>query len=169
MPTTSASGWIAPTAISAIWRSRGNFPSSPAVRLISRPVPASFPRDSQKAHARFELRGDVGDYARAAVRHLAPGGWFVVCFPSPQKQRALAGIAAAGLKVVRLRDVIPRETLPPLLTLFACRHPADFMGLTTVEDPLTVRHADGRLTGEMAAVRRVFGFADGEAHGGHGC
>lgn len=127
------------------------------------------PRDSQKAHARFELRGDVGDYARAAVRHLAPGGWFVVCFPSPQKQRALAGIAAAGLKVVRLRDVIPRETLPPLLTLFACRHPADFMGLTTVEDPLTVRHADGRLTGEMAAVRRVFGFADGEAHGGHGC
>ena len=30
----------------------------------------SLPEDSQKAHARFELRGDVGDYARAAKRHI---------------------------------------------------------------------------------------------------
>jgi tRNA1Val (adenine37-N6)-methyltransferase len=126
------------------------------------------PQDSQKAHARFELRGDVGDYAKAAVSHLAEGGWFVVCFPSPQKQRALDGIAASGLKVVRMRDVIPRETLPPLFTLFACRHPQDFTGETTVEKPLTVRHESGRLTGEMAEVRRLFGFADGEAHGGYG-
>jgi len=126
------------------------------------------PQDSQKAHARFELRGDVSDYAKAAVSHLALGGWFVLCFPSLQKQRALDGIAAAGLKVVKLRDVIPRETLPALFTLFACQHPQDFSGEVTVEEPLTVRHADGRLTGEMAAVRRMFGFADGAAHGGHG-
>ena len=126
------------------------------------------PQDSQKAHARFELRGDVGDYAKAAVVHLAVGGWFVVCFPSPQKQRALDGIAAAGLKVVRLRDVIPRETLPPLFTLFACQHPQDFDGETTMEEPLTVRHENGRLTAAMAEVRRGFGFADGESHGGYG-
>ncbi len=125
------------------------------------------PRDSQKAHARFELRGDVGDYAKAAVAHLGRDGWFVLCFPSPQKQRALDGIAAAGLKVVRLRDVIPRETLPPLITLFACQHPRDFQGETTAEEFLTVRHQDGRLTREMAGVRRVFGFADGESHGGY--
>jgi len=126
------------------------------------------PQDSQKAHARFELRGDVSDYARVAVSHLADGGWFVLCFPSPQKHRALDGIAASGLKVVRMRNVIPRETLPALFTLFACRHPQDVVGGTTVEDPLTVRSADGRLTQEMAAVRRVFGFSDGDAHGGHG-
>ena len=125
------------------------------------------PQDSQKAHARFELRGDVGDYAKAARLHLAEGGWFVVCFPSPQKQRALDGIAAAGLKVVSLRDVIPRETLPPLFTLFACQHPQDFHGEVTVEEPLTVRHANGRLTESMAKVRRGFGFADGESHGGY--
>ncbi len=125
------------------------------------------PQDSQKAHARFELRGDVGDYAKAARLHLAEGGWFVVCFPSPQKQRALDGIAAAGLKVVRLRDVIPRETLPPLFTLFACQHPQDFDGEATIQEPLTVRHANGRLTESMAKVRRVFGFADGESHGGY--
>lgn len=126
------------------------------------------PKDSQKAHARFELRGDVSDYARAAVRHLAPGGWFVLCFPTPQKQRALDGIAAAGLKTVSLRDVIPRETLPALFSLFACRHAAEFDCPMTEEPPLVVREESGRLTAEMASVRRGFGFRDGEAHGGHG-
>lgn len=126
------------------------------------------PQDSQKAHARFELRGDVSDYARAAVRHLAPGGWFTLCFPSRQKQRAIDGILASGLKIVRLRDVVPRETLPPLFTLFACHLPEDFHGTMEEEMPLVVRHQDGRLTAEMAAVRRGFGFEDGEAHGGHG-
>ena len=126
------------------------------------------PQDSQKAHARFELRGDVADYARVAAAHLAAAGWFVLCFPTPQKQRALDGIAAAGLKVARLRDVIPRETLAPLFTLFACRHPQDFSGETQVEEPLVVRLVSGRLTAGMAAVRRGFGFEDGAAHGGYG-
>jgi tRNA1Val (adenine37-N6)-methyltransferase len=126
------------------------------------------PQDSQKAHARFELRGDVSHYAQTAVRHLSPGGWFVLCFPTPQKQRALDGIRAAGLKVVRLRDVIPRDTLPPLFSLFACRHAAEVEGEMLEEPPLIVREQSGRLTSEMAGVRRGFGFLDGEAHGGHG-
>lgn len=125
------------------------------------------PQDSQKAHARFELRGDVSDYARAAVRHLAPDGWFVLCFPSRQKQRALDGISAAGLAVETLRDVIPRETLPALFTLFACRFPGFSSGMIE-EEPLTVREKSGRLSAEMASVRRLFGFEDGAAHGGHG-
>ena len=126
------------------------------------------PQDSQKAHARFELRGDVGDYASAAARHLEPNGWFVLCFPTPQKQRALDGIEAAGLKTVKLRDVIPRESLGALFTLFACRHADECDSAMIEEEPLTVREKNGRLTAEMAAVRRGFGFADGEAHGGHG-
>jgi len=126
------------------------------------------PQDSQKAHARFELRGDVSDYARAAVRHLAPGGWFALCFPTRQKQRAIDGIAAAGLRIVRHRDVIPRETLPALFSLFACQLPEDFQGETVEEPPFLIREQSGRLTAEMAGVRRTFGFEDGEAHGGHG-
>ncbi len=125
------------------------------------------PRDSQKAHARFELRGDVSDYARAAARHLAPCGWLVLCFPSRQRARALAGITAAGLCIVRLREVIPRESLEPLFTLYACRLTEDFQGVFEEERPLVVREKSGRLTAEMAAVRRGFGFEDGEAHGGH--
>jgi tRNA1Val (adenine37-N6)-methyltransferase len=126
------------------------------------------PSDSQKAHARFELRGDVFDYAKAAARHLSAEGWLVLCFPSPQKQRALDGITSAGLRTVKMRDVIPRETLPALFTLFACQHSAVTTGGTVIEDALTVRDVDGRLTAEMAGVRRGFGFVDGDAHGGHG-
>ncbi len=126
------------------------------------------PQDSQKAHARFELRGDVSDYAKTALAHLNPDGWFVLCFPTPQKSRALSGIAQAGLKVVKMRDVIPRAGLAPLFTLFACQRPAAFTAQTEIELPFTVRHADGRLTEEMAQVRRCFGFRDGVAHGDYG-
>lgn len=113
------------------------------------------PEDAQKAGARFELRGDVADYARAAERHLADDGVFAFCFPTPQRARALAAVTAAGLVAHAYRDVIPRETLRPLFTLFACRRePAALR----VEPPLTIRHADGRLTDAMIAIRRGFGF-----------
>jgi tRNA1(Val) A37 N6-methylase TrmN6 len=113
------------------------------------------PADSQKAHARFELRGDVGDYAQAAARHLTDDGAFVFCFPTPQRARAEAAVAAAGLVLTRVRDVIPRATLRPLFTLFACRRD----GTRTEDAPLVVRHEDGTLTDEMQTVRRRFGFS----------
>jgi len=126
------------------------------------------PQDSQKAHARFELRGDVSDYAKAAALHLERAGWFVFCFPSPQRERAMAGVSAAGLRVARLREVVPRESLPPLFTLFACQHRSYFQGEAVVEAPFTVRLESGRLSSEMAGVRRGFGFSDAPAHGGYG-
>ena len=121
------------------------------------PVAAGIvPADSQKAHARFELRGDVRDYARAAARHLADDGAFVFCFPSPQRARALAAVADAELVVTEIRDVIPRASLRPLFTLFACRRHA---GAPAREaPPLVVRDQAGELTEEMRAVRRCFGF-----------
>lgn len=112
------------------------------------------PGDPQKVAARFEVRGDVADYARAAARHLAPGGTFVFCFPTPQRDRALAAVRDAGLACVRYRDVVPRATLRPLFTLFACRHD----GALVVEEPLVVRQKNGELTDQMQAVRRSFGF-----------
>jgi tRNA1(Val) A37 N6-methylase TrmN6 len=122
------------------------------------PVSAGIvPRDSQKAHARFELRGDVSDYASTARRHLAPGGWFVFCFPTPQKARALAAVVSAGLAVNRVRDVIPRDGLAPLFSLFACRHPEPG-GECVADAPLVVREASGSLSAAMQQVRRGFGF-----------
>ena len=122
------------------------------------PVSAGIvPQDSQKAHARFELRGDVSDYAKAAARALTPDGWFVFCFPTPQKQRALEAVASAGLCVERVRDVIPRVGLASLFSLFACRH-AERASSLIADAPLIVRTADGELSDMMSSVRRGFGF-----------
>jgi tRNA1Val (adenine37-N6)-methyltransferase len=118
------------------------------------------PQDAQKAHARFEMRGDVGDYAAAAKRHLVERGWFVFCFPTPQKQRALAAVSAAGLSVSRLRDVIPRAGLPALFSLFACRH-SELVHECFFDAPLVVRDESGALTSSMQQVRRGFGFQPG--------
>jgi len=52
--------------------------------------------------------------------------------------------------------VIPRASLRPLFTLFACRRHADAAPHET--PPLVVRDEAGQLTGEMQAVRRSFGF-----------
>ena len=115
------------------------------------------PDDPQKVAARFEVRGDVSDYARAAARHLTPDGTFVFCFPTPQRERALAAVRDAGLVTTAMRDVIPRATLRPLFTLFAAR----WTGALAVDDAFVVRHADGTLTAEMQHVRQRFGFAAG--------
>jgi tRNA1Val (adenine37-N6)-methyltransferase len=48
----------------------------------------TLPPDSQKAHARFELRGGVEAYIGAAARVLAPGGTFVVCAGARVKRHA---------------------------------------------------------------------------------
>jgi tRNA1(Val) A37 N6-methylase TrmN6 len=116
------------------------------------------PADSQKAHARFELRGDVADYARAAERHLADDGAFVFCFPTPQRERALTAARDAGLDVVAYRDVIPRVGLRPLFTLISCRLARRGAAPCRVDPAFEVRTQDGAVSEEMARVRQRFGF-----------
>jgi tRNA1Val (adenine37-N6)-methyltransferase len=113
------------------------------------------PADSQKAHARFELRGDLTDYAHAAKRHLAPGGVYVFCFPWHQHARALAATAATGLAIEAFRAVVPRAGLEPLFAVYACR-----LGdhAPREEPPFVVRDASGAHTEMYRAMRRRFGW-----------
>jgi tRNA1(Val) A37 N6-methylase TrmN6 len=116
------------------------------------------PADSQKAHARFELRGDVRDYARVARAAVAPGGRFVFCFPFPQRARAEAACAEAGFALVTSRDVVPREGVAPLFSLFCARRAEDEGAPHVAEPPYVVRDGDGRETPEHARSRaRFFG------------
>lgn len=116
------------------------------------------PADPQKAHARFELRGDVRDYCLAARAALAPGGRFVFCFPTPQRARAERAVQAAQLALVSSRDVVPREGTPALFSLFLCR-PAEEPGpAPLLEPPYRVRDATGAQTPEHAAARATFGM-----------
>lgn len=118
------------------------------------------PEDSQKAHARFELRGDVRDYALAARAHLAEHGRFVLCFPTVQRARAEAALTAADLALTRSRDVIPREGLAPLFTLFACRRAEDGSEPHELEPPHVVRDVQGNPTAAHIAVRQTLGFSN---------
>jgi tRNA1(Val) A37 N6-methylase TrmN6 len=117
------------------------------------------PADAQKAHARFELRGDVRDYARVARERLEPNGLFVLCFPWPQKKRAIEAVHNEGFAIATERDVVPREGLPPLFSLFACKlEPAATRREGMIEAPFIVRHANGEHTEALKSVRRRFGW-----------
>jgi tRNA1(Val) A37 N6-methylase TrmN6 len=116
----------------------------------------------QKVACRFELRGDIGDYARTAAAHLARGGLFACVFPEEQRGRAEAAARDASLVIVRRRPVVFTEGEPPLVTLFAMSAAADLPewmhGRTWVEPPLVIRSADGSIHPEYAAVKLAVGF-----------
>jgi tRNA1Val (adenine37-N6)-methyltransferase len=116
------------------------------------------PADAQKAHARFELRGDVRDYCKAACDAMSADGRFVFCFPWAQRVRAEAACEKADLAIERSRDVVPRLGTAPLFSLFACRRHVDGAEAPILEPPYVVRGADGEPTAEHRAARATFGM-----------
>ncbi len=116
--------------------------------------------DSQRAAARFELHGDVRDYCRAARKAMAPSARFVFCFPQNQRARAEAACAAADLAVLTSQDVIPREGVAPLFSLFACARGDEAPdGPSILEPPHVVRDVEGAPTKAHLAARGVLGFS----------
>ena len=116
----------------------------------------TLPSDTQKAHARFELRGHVGNYAEVAKRHLTPDGVFVFCFPFQQKARCIDLVHATGFQIVTIRDVFPRRDRPPLFSLYSAR--LDWTGSIEEEPAFVVAEADGTYTSEMLAMQQSRGF-----------
>lgn len=119
----------------------------------------------QKIACRFEVRGDISHYCVTAEKHLAPGGLFACIFPvNPPHQlpRVLEAAKAAGLSIIKRRDVVLKEGEPPLLGLFAMVRSTDlpeaFRAQTWVEPPLTIRTAKGAVHPEYASVKLSFGF-----------
>jgi tRNA1(Val) A37 N6-methylase TrmN6 len=116
----------------------------------------------QKVACRFELRGDVGDYARVAAAHLAPGGVFACVFPEEQRERVERSASEASLVIVRRRPVVFREGEAPLIALFCMTRAADLPpqmhGRTWIDPPLVIRRADGTIHPEYAAVKLAIGF-----------
>ena len=117
----------------------------------------------QAIPARVEMRGGVEGYAAAAARILAPGGVFVFVFPTLQLARAEAAVGAAGLRLIRRRDVVFRDGEPPLVTLFAASRASDIPSTYQAygEVPLIIRMRDGAVSPEYSAVRLSFGFPPG--------
>jgi tRNA1Val (adenine37-N6)-methyltransferase len=117
---------------------------------------------SQRAACRFEVRGDIRDYARVAAKCLASGGLFACVFPDADRGRVEGAGAAAALTIVRRRPVVFREGERPLIALFAMMRtgdlPAHMHDRTWVEPPLVIRRADGQVHPEYAAIKLAVGF-----------
>ncbi len=131
--------------------------------------PPYFPRGTgiegdhpQKVQCRFEVRGDISDYTRVAIGHLAPGGIFACVFPSAQLERVERAAADAGAVILRRRPVVFREGDAPLVDLFAMMRAVDLpeamRAATWVEPRLVIREASGQVHPEYAAVKLAFGF-----------
>jgi tRNA1(Val) A37 N6-methylase TrmN6 len=116
----------------------------------------------QKVACRFELRGDIRDYAATAAAHLAAGGLFVCVFPEEQRDRLEAAARDAQLVVIRRRQVVFREGEPPLIALFAMVRagdvPVELRTRTWVEPPLVIRTVNGAIHPEYAVVKMAIGF-----------
>jgi len=111
----------------------------------------------QREPCRFEARGGVEDYLRVAAARLAPGGVAALCHTARARERVLNAAQEAGLALMRVQDVVPREGKPPLIALFAFVHP---QGAGPAEEmaPLVVRDATGARTPGYGTVRARMGF-----------
>ena len=116
----------------------------------------------QRAACRFEMRGDIRDYARVAAERLAPGGLFACVFPDVDRARVAEAAAMSAMAIVRRRPIVFREPEPPLIALFAMMRQGDLPphmhDRTWVEPPLVIRDADGQVHPEYAAVKLAVGF-----------
>ncbi len=128
----------------------------------------------QAVPARLEVRGDVGDYARAAVRVLAPGGVFACVHQASQHERVLSALRGAGLAVLFVRLVRFREDATAeesgISLYVACRAadvPRGFFegrpGKPHQEPDLILRRRDGGVHASYASVRLTYGFPPGDA------
>jgi tRNA1(Val) A37 N6-methylase TrmN6 len=111
----------------------------------------------QRAPCRFEHRGGIEDYCLAAAPVLAEGAPFVACQAWSQRERVEGAACAAGLRLVRWREVVPRQGKPPLLCIFAMRAAMHAEPLQTLP-PLIVRDACSRRTSELVAIRSTMGM-----------
>jgi tRNA1(Val) A37 N6-methylase TrmN6 len=116
----------------------------------------------QKVACRFEMRGDIGDYARVAARHLAAGGVFACVFTEETRERVDRAAERANLVVVRRRPVVFREGEPALIGLHLMMRredlPPAMHARPWVEPPLVIRTAAGEVHPEYAAVKLAVGF-----------
>ncbi len=115
----------------------------------------------QKAPCRFEQRGGVEEYCLAAAKVLSPGGLFALVMDGRQRDRVLAGAAEAGLGILRIRDVVPREGKAPLMVLAAMTHAETATEAPFEEPPLLLRDRDGIRTDAFREVRRLMGMPPG--------
>lgn len=111
------------------------------------------PRDTQRAAARFELRGGIEAYCTAAARWLAPDGRAVFLMNADQDARARRAAAASGLAPETALAVHPHPGAAARFVVYTLAWATP--GRVEAHASLTIRDADGGWTEAFAAVRRM--------------
>ncbi len=104
---------------------------------------------------RHEMRGGIEDYCLAAARLMSADGRFAVCESAPQVERVGRAAEAAGLTILRRRDVVPRVGRQALFSVYVMARGG---GPSMVEPPLVVRDRDGARMPDYAGVRAAMGM-----------
>jgi len=113
--------------------------------------------DPQRAHARVELRGGVEDYLAAAGRVVSDDGLVVVCGDSRHPDRVEQGAAAAGLRAISRRDVIPAAGYKlPLFSVWTLGRAGASSEAMRAEPPFHARDGGGGRTDDVRDLRAFF-------------
>lgn len=118
--------------------------------------------DSQRAHARVELRGGVEAYLEAAAPRLAPEGTFVVCGDARRPDRVERAAQALGLHIHAVCEAVPTLRKGPLFSVWTLR----WVPATKVaREIFLTRNTDGTRSQAYLDVRTFFDLSqtEGEA------
>ncbi len=129
------------------------------------PQKSSPSTDSQRTHARIEMRGGIEAYLRAGAHGLSASGRMVVCGDARRPDRVQMGANAAGLRLLARRDVVPRAGKDALFTIWTlARSAGDAPSDALFEhEPLVARDENGARTEQAHALRRFFGLEVNES------
>ncbi len=121
------------------------------------PASSSSPStDTQRTHARIEMRGGIEDYLLAAAGIASDDGLVVVCADARRPDRVESGAARAALHVLGRRDIVPREGKGALIGVWTLAR----RGAEPVRHrDLVLRDALGARTPVQHALRGFFGLA----------
>lgn len=113
--------------------------------------------NSQRAHARNELRGSVVDYCAAARRWLAPGGRFVYVMPGADVRTEQAPLAC-GLVVLERWDYVFRQGKGIEIATIVCAREEDGPHPPRTDGRLVIRDVNGEWTPEYLEFRAAMGI-----------
>jgi tRNA1(Val) A37 N6-methylase TrmN6 len=152
---------------SLVERSGGRFMLVTGTPPYLPPEHGTVPPDSQRAHARFELRGGVEAYMQAAAQVLHPDGLFVMCAGARADDRIERAAQQASLRIHEVLPVVPSVSKGVLFSVWTFRPAANADALKhTLEHsraplrlaPFVARDALGGRTQLALDLRAFFGL-----------
>ena len=112
----------------------------------------------QRGPCRFELRGGLDAYARAAADGLRTDGLYALIIPTAALRRAEAAADAACLVLAVVEPVILKAGRSPERWLHAYAHRGRSECGTALRPPLVLRDHNDQRTDGFRAIRLAMGF-----------